>query len=114
MANMRARKMSATLCLTNRRSRASAINGASVSANPKAALSGGQQHDAAVGGDATAVERRNDLLAFNRWEIEPQQAIVKHGGYGSRIAVNWMVLTPTSVNTINALRDTASESLPCS
>ena len=51
--------------------------------DPQAALGGGQQHDAAIGGDATTVEGRGDFLAADGWKQERRSRIVAHGGCGS-------------------------------
>jgi hypothetical protein len=46
----------------------------------KASLRHRQQHDAAVRGQATAVEIRCDFPARNRWKREWQGSIFNHGG----------------------------------
>jgi hypothetical protein len=48
-----------------------------------APLGSGQQHHAAVGGEATAIERRGDFLAADGWKGERLDRIVMHGGCGS-------------------------------
>jgi hypothetical protein len=50
-----------------------------------------QQHDAAIGGDATAVESRCDFFAGNGWKREGQKIIVSHGGRGRRETREWVV-----------------------
>ena len=72
----------------------------------QAPLGGGKQQHAAIGGDATAVEPRDDFLARDGWEMERQECIFGHGGCCSRDCVDRMASTPNSVNAINALRDT--------
>ena len=72
----------------------------------KAPLGGGEKHHPAIGGEAPAIERGDDFLARNGWEMERQEAIFGHGGCGSRDSVDCLVSTPNSVNAINALRDT--------
>ena len=57
----------------------------------KLLLDCGEQHYAAIGRDASAVERSGDFLAFDGWETEWQQAIFKHGGCGTvRFGGNWL------------------------
>ena len=72
----------------------------------QAPLGGGQQHHAAIGGEAPAIERGDDFLASDGWETERQEGIFGHGGCGSRDGVDCLVSTPNSVNVISALRDT--------
>ena len=43
--------------------------------NAKCPLGGGKQHHAAIRGDASAIERANDFLAFDGWETEAQPVI---------------------------------------
>jgi hypothetical protein len=50
--------------------------------DPYATLGGCQQQDAAIGGDAAAIERRGDFLAADGWKEEGRGRIVKHGGCG--------------------------------
>ena len=48
----------------------------------------GQQKEATVQGDSSAIERGGcDLFASNGWKREPQQPIVSHGGCGGPGAV---------------------------
>ena len=51
--------------------------------DPEPALGLGQEHDAAVGRQAPAIERGGDLLAGNGWKRERCGCIVRHGGCGS-------------------------------
>lgn len=53
----------------------------------QATLGCGQKHDAAIRGDAAALEGGCDLLAPNGWKRERQQRIVGYGGCSSRDAV---------------------------
>jgi hypothetical protein len=76
-------------------------------------LDGGQQHHTTIRRDASTIERSDDFLAFDGWEIERQECIVQHGGCGSHGCVDWMVSTPFSINAINALRDTRRECPEC-
>ena len=46
------------------------------------ALRLGQQHDAAVGTDPSAVKGGGNLLAVDDWKAERQKVIVGHGGRG--------------------------------
>ena len=46
-------------------------------------LGSGQEHHAAVGGDASAVECSGDFLASDGWKAEGLDCIVRHGGCGS-------------------------------
>src|SRR6478609_1166236 len=45
-------------------------------------LSLGEQHDAAIRSDPSAIKGGGDLLALNGWKGERQQIIVGHGGRG--------------------------------
>ncbi len=49
----------------------------------KAALGLGQEYDAAVGRQASTVERGGDLLAAHGWKREGGRCIVHHGGCGT-------------------------------
>ena len=51
--------------------------------DPEPALGLGQEHDAAVGRQAPAIESGGDLLAGNGWKRERRSCIVRHGGCGS-------------------------------
>jgi hypothetical protein len=51
--------------------------------DPQAALGGGEQRDTAIGRDAPAVERGEDFLARDGWEMERDEGIFGHGGCGS-------------------------------
>src|SRR5580704_839245 len=42
----------------------------------------GEQHDAAIRRDPSAIKGGGDLLALNGWKGERQQIIVGHGGRG--------------------------------
>ena len=43
----------------------------------------GQQGNAAIGGDAPAIEGGADFLAPHAWQIEQKTGIVIHGGRGA-------------------------------
>ena len=47
------------------------------------ALGHRKQQDAAVAGDAPAIESGDDFFAANRWKLERQEAIFDHGGRDS-------------------------------
>ena len=51
--------------------------------DPQAALGGGQQHDAAIGREASAVKVGDDFLAAYGWKEERLARIVGHGGCGA-------------------------------
>ncbi len=51
--------------------------------DPDASLRRSQQHHAAIGGEASAIERRGDFLASDGWKAERLNRIVGHGGCGS-------------------------------
>ena len=72
--------------------------------DPDAPLGRGQQHHAAIGTDAAAVERGGDLLALHRWQRERQQAIVGHGGCGSVRLGKRLASTPKSLRQFSRLR----------
>jgi hypothetical protein len=42
----------------------------------------GEQHDAAIRSDPSAIKGGGDLLPLNGWKVERQQIIVGHGGRG--------------------------------
>ena len=65
MASMRARKMSATLCVTNAGLRGSADQRSQPGGDPEAGLDGGEQHDAAIGRHTSTIERGGDFLALH-------------------------------------------------
>ena len=72
-----------------------------------------EQHHAAIGGDAPAIERGGDFLALDGWEIKRQQVIFEHGGCGSvRFGGNWL-RHPNLCCKSNAYATSASESLLC-
>ena len=50
--------------------------------NAKTVLRHRQQHDAAIGCEAAAVESSCDFLAGNGWKRKRQEIIVGHGGRG--------------------------------
>ena len=76
-------------------------------------LDGGEQHHAAIGGDATPVEGGGDFLALNRWQRERQQGIFGHGGCGSvRFGSGWLRHPNLCVRS-DAYATPASESLTC-
>ena len=109
MARMRARRMSAMLWVTSLGSRRVSDQCGKLVGDAEAPLGGGQQHHAAIGCETSAIERGDDFLALDGWEIEWQQDIFGHGGCGSRDGVDCLVSTPNSVNAINALRDTRQQ-----
>ena len=43
----------------------------------------GEQHDAAIRRDPSAIKGGSDLLPLNGWKRERQQIIVGHGGRGA-------------------------------
>ncbi len=49
----------------------------------QAALGGRQQHDAAIGGQPSAVKGSGDFLASDGWKAERLNRIVGHRGCGS-------------------------------
>ena len=54
----------------------------------QAPLGGGEQHHAAIGCEAPAIERGGDFLAPDGWEMEREEGIFGHGGCGSRAGVD--------------------------
>ena len=62
--------------------------------NPQTALGSGQQHDAAIGGEASAVEGGSDFLAAHSWKQERLARIVRHGGCGALRSWWRLVSTP--------------------
>jgi hypothetical protein len=73
---------------------------------PQLPLHNAEQHDTTVGRDPSAVESRNDLLAFNGWKIKRQKAIVGHGGCGSVRSRGQDGFGIQSLSKISTLRDT--------
>src|ERR1039458_9565708 len=73
---------------------------------PQPPLHNAEQHDTTVGREASAVEGRKDLLAFNSWKIERQKAIVGHGGCGSVRSRGQDGFDTQSLSKISTLRDT--------
>ena len=69
----------------------------------QAPLGRGQQHNAAVRGDPSAVEGDGDLLASNGWKRERQQRIVGHGGCGWLDAVDRVGFNNRILRHINRL-----------
>ena len=51
--------------------------------DPDTPLGRSQKHHAAIGGDASAIERGGDFLASDGWKPERLSRIVVHGGCGS-------------------------------
>jgi hypothetical protein len=62
-----------------------------------------QQHDAAVGADATAIERGCDFLAGDRWNRKRHEVIVVHGGRGWREVGNVIGADNHTLRQIKAL-----------
>ena len=62
--------------------------------DPEAALGGGQQHDAAVRGDAAAVEGCGDFLAADGWKANGSIVSSDMAGVARRDRVDGMVSTP--------------------
>src|SRR3954453_8137855 len=83
MARMRARRMSSTLWVTKAGLRGSAISPARLRCDPQPPLHHAEQQDAAIRGDASAVEGGDQLLAANGWKTKRQDRIGGHGGCGS-------------------------------
>jgi hypothetical protein len=76
-------------------------------------LDGGEQHDAAIGGHASAIERGGDFLALHRWQREREQGIFDHGGCGSvRFGKGWP-RHPSLCFISDAYATSASDSLAC-
>jgi len=65
----------------------------------KAALCHREQHNAAVRGQATAVEIGCDFLTRDGWKRERQKIIVFHGGRGWRVVGKGLASTPKSYAT---------------
>src|SRR4051812_8402575 len=101
MAKMRARIMSATACLTRVESRVRHEARQPIG-DAKPALGLGQEHDAAVGRQASAIESSGDLLARHGWKRECRGCIVRHGGCGSLEGVAGSVSATKSYAASNA------------
>ncbi len=74
--------------------------------DPQLALHRAEQHDAAIGRDASAVEGGGQLLAADGWKMERQGRIIGHGGCGSARSRGQDGLDTQSLNKISTLRDT--------
>jgi len=70
----------------------------------------GPPHDAAVRGQAAAIEGRGEFLPSDAWQRERQQGIFVHGGCGALRLVVTLGLDTQSVNAISILRDTRQRS----
>jgi hypothetical protein len=68
--------------------------------NPQAPLHNAKQQNATIGGDAPAVEGRDQLLAVNGWKTKRQDRIVGHGGCGS---MRWRGQDGFDTQSLNAL-----------
>jgi hypothetical protein len=79
---MRTREMSGA---SERRAldRADGAGGCELLGNAEPMLGLGEQHHAAVGTDATAIEGSGYLLGANGWKRERQHRIVRHWGQSS-------------------------------
>src|SRR5690348_14528250 len=65
----------------------------------------GEQHDAAIRRDPSAIKGGSDLLALNGWKRERQQIIVGHGGRGAlrsrpRVGFSNQIPTPDQKLTL--------------
>ena len=65
-----------------------------------------EQQDAAVGGDAPAIEGGGQFLAADGWKIKRRDRIVGHGGCGSMRWRGQDGFDTQSLNTFSILRDT--------
>ena len=70
--------------------------------DPEPALGLGQEHDAAVGRQAPAIESGGDPLAGHGWKRERRSCIVRHGGCGSLEGVAGQVSATKSYAASNA------------
>jgi hypothetical protein len=75
--------------------------------DPKLPLDSGQQQYAAVGGDASAIERRGELPAADGWKAEWHRRIVGHGGCGSVRSRGQDGVNIQSLREISTLCDTS-------
>src|SRR5215475_5130330 len=71
-------------------------------AEPTVGLS--QQHDPAIGTDASAIKGGSDLLAANGWKAERQKVIVGHGGRGAPRSLRRVGLSNQILRQIKSLR----------
>src|SRR5580693_5102111 len=77
-------------------------------------LSLGEQHDAAIRSDPSAIKGGGDLLALNDWKGERQQIIVGHGGRGalrSRLRVGLSNQILRQIKSLRYLRHPKSASI---
>src|SRR3954452_2690723 len=106
MARMRARRMSATVWVTKAELLRSAINPAPRVAIPKRRTTTPSSRNATIGGDAPAVEGRDQLLAVNGWKTKRQDRIVGHGRCGSMRRRGQDGFDTQSLNALSILRHT--------
>ena len=109
MAKMRARIMSASVWVIRAGSRRSGKQRANRLGDAKASLRHRQQHDAAVRGQATAVEIRCDFPARNGWKREWREvSSIMAGVAGQLCAKGWLRHpNPTPLQSLK-LRPSAS------
>ena len=81
--------------------------------DPQLPLHRAEQQDAAISGNAPAVEGGNHLLAADGWKTKRRDRIVGHGGCGSMRLRGQDGFDTQSLNAFSVLRDTASKPLPC-
>ena len=74
--------------------------------DPQLPLHRAEQHDAAIGCDASTIEGGGQLLATDGWKMERQGRINRHGGCGSARSRGQDGFDTQSLSAINALRDT--------
>ena len=98
------------LCVTNSGLRGSGISGASLSAIPNRRSDRAEQHDAAIGGDASAIEGGGELSCARR--LENGTARSYHQAWRvwlGAIRVDRIGFDTQSLSAINALRDTRQQ-----
>jgi hypothetical protein len=62
--------------------------------DPQAPLCGRQEHHAAIGSDASTIERSRDFLASDGWKTEALNCIIVLAGVARSDQVNGSVSTP--------------------
>ena len=74
--------------------------------DPQALLHHAEQQDAAIGGDAPAIEGGDQFLATDGWKIKRRDRIIAHGGCGSMRWRGQDGFDTQSSNAFSVLRDT--------
>src|SRR3954447_8861919 len=100
MARMRARRISARVCVMRAGSRGSAINAASLSTMPRRRSAAARSMTPPSDVKRPRIEGGDHFLALDRWKSERQEGIFGHGGCGSHDHTGCFVSTPQLIKKI--------------